>query len=164
MKLLAIIFILLILIVVLIVVAVAQLRAAGIKVTDFYSFVKANESLDQLYIFAQKYNKMTPQEQLIYLIEAERMLAAFDKVPEVMWADEQGKYNEVVSTYQKIRLDRWNREAELKQKKLEEENKDLNKISTRKKSAKSKAKTIKKNIEKSTKKIKPKEIKYKKAT
>ena len=162
MKLLAIIFILLILIVVLIVVAVAQLRAAGIKVTDFYSFVKANESLDQLYIFAQKYNKMTPQEQLIYLIEAERMLAAFDKVPEVMWADEQGKYNEVVSTYQKIRLDRWNQEAELKQKKLEEnKNNNIKKVSTRKKSTKSKASSIKKTIKTNKeRKIQPKEIKF----
>ena len=162
MKLLAIIFILIILIIVLIVMAVAQLRSAGIKVTDFYSFVKANESLDQLYIFAQKYNKMTPQEQLIYLIEAERMLAAFDKVPEVMWADEQGKYNEVVSTYQKIRLDRWNQEAELKQKKLEENKKNnIKKVSTRKKSTKSKASSIKKTIKTNKeRKIQPKEIKF----
>ena len=162
MKLLAIIFILIVLIIVLIVMAVAQLRSAGIKVTDFYSFVKANESLDQLYIFAQKYNKMTPQEQLIYLIEAERMLAAFDKVPEVMWADEQGKYNEVVSTYQKIRLDRWNQEAELKQKKLEEnKNNNIKKVSTRKKSTKSKASSIKKTIKTNKeRKIQPKEIKF----
>ena len=162
MKLLAIIFILIILIIVLIIMAIAQLRSAGIKVTDFYSFVKANESLDQLYIFAQKYNKMTPQEQLIYLIEAERMLAAFDKVPEVMWADEQGKYNEVVSTYQKIRLDRWNREAELKQKKLEEnKNNNIKKVSTRKKSTKSKASSIKKTIKTNKeRKIQPKEIKF----
>ncbi len=162
MKLLAIIFILIILIIVLIIMAIAQLRSAGIKVTDFYSFVKANESLDQLYIFAQKYNKMTPQEQLIYLIEAERMLAAFDKVPEVMWADEQGKYNEVVSTYQKIRLDRWNQEAELKQKKLEEnKNNNIKKVSTRKKSTKSKASSIKKTIKTNKeRKIQPKEIKF----
>ena len=162
MKLLAIIFILIILIIVLIIMAIAQLRSAGIKVTDFYSFVKANESLDQLYIFAQKYNKMTPQEQLIYLIEAERMLAAFDKVPEVMWADEQGKYNEVVSTYQKIRLDRWNQEAELKQKKLEEnKNNNIKEVSTRKKSTKSKASSIKKTIKTNKeRKIQPKEIKF----
>ena len=116
MKLLAIIFILLILIVLLIFVAIAQLRAAGIKVTDFYSFVKANESLDQLYVFAERYNKMTPQEQLIYLMEAEKMLAAFDKVPDVMWSDEQSKYDTVVVHIKKIRLDRWNRETELKSK------------------------------------------------
>ena len=105
---------------------------------------------------------MTPQEQLIYLIEAERMLAAFDKVPEVMWADEQGKYNEVVSTYQKIRLDRWNQEAELKQKKLEEnKNNNIKKVSTRKKSTKSKASSIKKTIKTNKeRKIQPKEIKF----
>ena len=144
MKLLAIIFILLILIVLLIFVAIAQLRAAGIKVTDFYSFVKANESLDQLYIFAERYNKMTPQEQLIYLMEAEKMLAAFDKVPDVMWSDEQNKYDTVVDTYKKIRLDRWNRENELKSKKV---------------SSKSSARKTRK---KAVKRIQPKEIKFEK--
>lgn len=144
MKLLAIIFILIILIVLLIFVAIAQLRAAGIKVTDFYSFVKANESLDQLYIFAERYNKMTPQEQLIYLMEAEKMLAAFDKVPDVMWSDEQNKYDTVVDTYKKIRLDRWNRENELKSKKA---------------SSKS---NVRKPRKKAVKRIQPKEIKFEK--
>ena len=144
MKLLAIIFILIILIVLLIFVAIAQLRAAGIKVTDFYSFVKANESLDQLYIFAERYNKMTPQEQLIYLMEAEKMLEAFDKVPDVMWSDEQNKYDTVVDTYKKIRLDRWNRENELKSKKA---------------SSKS---SVRKPRKKAVKRIQPKEIKFEK--
>ena len=160
MKLLAIIFILIILIVLLIFVAIAQLRAAGIKVTDFYSFVKANESLDQLYIFAERYNKMTPQEQLIYLMEAEKMLAAFDKVPEVMWYDEQGKYDKVVTTYQKIRIDRWNRESELKEQK-ESGNKTKKAKTRTKRSSVKKVDTIKKTT-KSTKKIQPKEIKFEK--
>lgn len=53
MHLLASIFILLIFIVALIALAVQQLNNAGIKVKDFVSFIKANESLDELYTFAK---------------------------------------------------------------------------------------------------------------
>jgi len=53
---------------------------------------------------------MSAQEQLVYLIEAKRMIEAFDRVPSVMWEDEHNKYSKVLNTYQKIRVDRWNEE------------------------------------------------------
>ena len=115
MTILAIIFILLIFIVILIAMSIAQMQMAGIKVKDFISFIKANESLDKLALFAKKYNEMSPQEQVIYLAEAEKMFDAFDKIPESVWEEEQDKYNEVLEKYRDIKVMRWNeaREYEL---------------------------------------------------
>ena len=64
MKILAIIVILLIIIVLLIIASISQIQMAGIKVKDFVSFIKANEDLDRLAIFAKRYEKMSPQEQI----------------------------------------------------------------------------------------------------
>ena len=112
MEFLAILFILGIFIVLLIIVAIAQMNAAGIKVKDFYSFIKANENLDSLYNFAKKYDNMSPQEQLIYLMEAEKMFEAFDKIPETVWEDEHDKYSKVLDTYKNIKVMRWNESQE----------------------------------------------------
>ena len=108
MHLIASIFILLIFIVALIALAVQQLNNAGIKVKDFVSFIKANESLDELYTFAKKYDSLSPQEQVIYLSEAEKMFNAFDKIPEMVWEDEHDKYAEVLDKYKDIKVMRWN--------------------------------------------------------
>ena len=108
MRLLAVILILFMFIVLLIVMAISQIKMAGIKVKDFMSFIKANENLDDLYKFAKRYEIMSPQEQIIYLAEAERMFDAFDKVPETIWEDEHRKYSEVLETYKNIRVMRWN--------------------------------------------------------
>ena len=108
MTVLAIIFILLIFIILLISTSFIQMQTAGIKVKDFMSFIKANEDLDRLSVFAKKYDKMSPQEQLIYLMEAEKMFDAFDKIPSSVWEDEHGKYNEVLDTYKNIKVMRWN--------------------------------------------------------
>ncbi len=112
MTILAIIFILLIFIVILIAMSIAQMQMAGIKVKDFISFIKANESLDKLALFAKKYNEMSPQEQVIYLAEAEKMFDAFDKIPESVWEEEQDKYNEVLEKYRDIKVMRWNEAKE----------------------------------------------------
>lgn len=109
---LAIIVILIMFIVLLIATAVMQLKMAGIKVRDFYSFICANDKLDKLYVFAQRYNKMSPQEQLIYLVEAERMFDAFDKIPESVWEEEHDKYAKVLDTYKSIKIMRWNESQE----------------------------------------------------
>lgn len=114
MRLLALIFILLIFIVLLIIVAISQMREAGIKVKDFVTFIRANENLDNLYKFAKKYDNMSPQEQVIYLAEAERMFEAFDRIPETVWEDEHDKYSEVLDTYKNIKVMRWNEEQEYK--------------------------------------------------
>ena len=112
-NLLAIAFILLVFIVILIIAAINQIQMAGIKIKDFWSFIEANDSLDKLYVFAQKYNKMSPEEQVIYLAEAEKMFDAFDKIPSVVWEDEQDKYSKVLDTYKDIRIMRWNESQEL---------------------------------------------------
>ena len=105
---LAIIVILLIFIVILIVMSIAQIRMAGIKVKDFFSFIDANQKLDSLVKFAKRYDKMSPQEQIIYLSEAEKMFDSFDKIPSTVWEDERDKYTQVLDTYKNIRVMRWN--------------------------------------------------------
>ena len=105
---LAVIFILVIFIVILIAIAIMQIRMAGIKVKDFFSFIDANQKLDSLVRFAQKYDKMSPQEQIIYLSEAEKMFDSFDKIPSTVWEDERDKYSKVLDTYKNIRVMRWN--------------------------------------------------------
>ena len=105
---LAVVFILAIFVVILIAMAIAQIRMAGIKVKDFFSFIDANQKLDSLVNFAQKYDKMSPQEQIIYLTEAEKMFDSFDKIPSTVWEDERDKYSKVLDTYKNIRVMRWN--------------------------------------------------------
>lgn len=112
MTILAIIFILLIFIVILFAMSVMQMRMAGINIKDFISFIKANDSLDKLSAFAKRYDKMSPQEQVIYLTEAEKMFDAFDKIPESVWEEEYDKYKEVLDKYKDIKVMRWNEAQE----------------------------------------------------
>lgn len=104
---LVIVFMLLLIIVMLITLAVFQIKMAGMNVKDFWSFIKANETLDKLYAFSKKYEKLTTNEQLVFLREAERVFDAFDKVPNVLWEEDYQKYMEVLSKYKDIRLVRW---------------------------------------------------------
>ncbi len=106
--------------------SVLQLRNAGINVKDFLSFIDANQNLDRLYSFAKEYDKLSPQEQVLYLAEAEKMFDAFDKIPVAVWEDEHEKYSEVLDRYKDIKIMRWNeaREAEEKiEKKFNKERK-----------------------------------------
>lgn len=107
MEVFAVIYILIFLIFVLIVFAVMQIKMAGLKVKDFFTFIQANEMLDKLYKFAVRYEKLTPMEQLIFLNEAEKVFSAYEKVPEVLWEDEYQKYMEVLNTYKDIKILRW---------------------------------------------------------
>lgn len=68
------VFILLFIVIALVLLAFFQIRMAGIKIKDFYGFIQANEMLDKLARFARKYESMSPQEQIIYLKEAEKYL------------------------------------------------------------------------------------------
>lgn len=104
---LMIIVMLLVIICVLIAFAIAQIKMAGMNVKDFWSFIKANETLDKLYAFSKKYEKLSTNEQLIFLREAERVFEAFDKVPNALWEEEYQKYMEVLSTYKDIKIVRW---------------------------------------------------------
>lgn len=103
----AFIYILVFLIVTLIIFAVTQIRLAGMTVKDFWTFIEANQILDKLYIFSNKYQKLSVQEQVIFLTEAEKVFNAFDKVPDLLWEEEYQKYMEVLNTYKDIKMLRW---------------------------------------------------------
>ena len=50
---------------------------------------------------------MSTQEQVIYLMEAEKVFDAFEKVPGTLWEEEYDKYNEVLARYKDIKMLRW---------------------------------------------------------
>ena len=87
--------------------AVFQIKSAGMNVKDFWTFIKANQTLDKLYALSKRYKKLSPQEQVIFLAEAEQVFSAFDKVPDMLWEEEYNKYMEVLNKYKDIRVLRW---------------------------------------------------------
>ena len=101
------IYILIFIIFALIAYAVMQLKLFGLKIKDFWTFIDANQMLDKLYKFAMQYENMSPQEQVIYLSEAEKIFNAFDKVPDALWEEEYDKYKEVLNKYKDIKMFRW---------------------------------------------------------
>lgn len=107
MDILIVVYLLLIAIFVLILFAIMQIKLSGIKIKDFWSFIEANQMLDKLNKFSQKYKKLTSQEQLIFLKEAEKVFYAFDKVPNMLWEEEYQKYMEVLEKYKDIKMIRW---------------------------------------------------------
>ncbi len=107
MTLLAIIYILIFIIFALCAYAVMQIKLAGINVKDFWSFIEANQILDKLYEFSIKYKTLNPQQQIVYLLEAEKVFNAFDKIPNIIWEDEFKKYEEVLKKYKQIKIERW---------------------------------------------------------
>lgn len=101
------IIILVMVIVVLSVIAVMQIKMAGMEVKDFWSFIKANDTLDKLYVFAVKYERLSPQQQVLFLEEAEKIFSAFDKVPDALWEEEYDKYMRILDKYKDIKIVRW---------------------------------------------------------
>ena len=101
------IYILILIIFALIGYAILQIKLFGMNVKDFWSFIEANQNLDKLYAFSKKYEKLSIQEQIIYLKEAERVFEAFDKVPNSLWEDEYEKYSTVLEKYKDIKMIRW---------------------------------------------------------
>lgn len=87
--------------------AILQIKLFGMNVKDFWGFIEANQILDRLYNFAKYYEKMSTQEQVIYLMEAEKVFDAFEKVPGTLWEEEYDKYNEVLARYKDIKMLRW---------------------------------------------------------
>lgn len=100
------------LILLLFLIAVYQIKSAGMNVKDFWTFIKANDTLDKLYAFSEKYEKLSPQQQIIFLKEAEIVFDAFDKVPNALWEDEYNKYMEILSKYKDIKMLRWREASE----------------------------------------------------
>lgn len=107
MAILTIIYILVFSIFALIAYAILQIKMFGMKIKDFWSFIEANQMLDKLYKFARQYENMSPQEQIIYLAEAEKIFNAFDNVPDTLWEEEYDKYKEVLKKYKDIKMLRW---------------------------------------------------------
>ena len=107
MPLLYVIYILIFVIVGLVAFAVMQLKLAGIKIKDFWSFIEANQTLDKLYDFSIRYEKMSPQEQIIFLMESEQVFKAFDKIPSILWEEDYQKYISVLNTYKDLKVIRW---------------------------------------------------------
>lgn len=108
MELLYIICVLIFLVISLFMLAVFQLKMAGLNVKDFWKFIEANQMLDKLYEFSIKYNNLSTQEQLVFLMEAEKVFSAFEKVPDILWEEEYQKYMKVLDKYRDIKLVRWN--------------------------------------------------------
>ena len=111
----AIIFILIFLIICLTTFAVYQIKMAGMNVNDFWSFIKANDTLDKLYVFSEKYEKLSPQQQVIFLKEAESIFKAFEKVPDALWEEDYQKYDEILNKYKYIKMLRWEEDGLKKQ-------------------------------------------------
>lgn len=107
MGILTIIYLLVFVIFILVALSIFQIRMAGIKVKDFWGFIQANEMLDKLYKFSKRYEMMSPQEQIIFLAEAEKVFNAYDKIPSMVWEEEYQKYSQVLQAYQNIRVNRW---------------------------------------------------------
>ena len=102
-----IICILIIIILFLTLLAVFQIKMAGMEVKDFVSFIKANDTLNKLYAFSVKYDKLTPQQQVLFLQEADTIFDAFGKVPDALWEEEYQKYMEILNKYKDIKIKRW---------------------------------------------------------
>ena len=63
--------------------------------------------LDKLYKFSKRCKMMSPQEQIIFLSEAEKVFKAYDKIPSIIWEEEYRKYSEVLDAYKNIRVTKW---------------------------------------------------------
>ena len=88
----------------LIIYSVIQIRQAGMKIKDFFDFIQANQILDNLYEVSKKYEKMTQNQQIVFLMEAEKVFRAFDKVPNMLWEDEYQKYTKILDIYRDINV------------------------------------------------------------
>ena len=108
MEIIQLIILLIFIIIALIIFAIMQIRAAGMKIKDFVDFIQANQVLDSLYEVSKKYEKMSQNQQIVFLMEAEKIFSAFDKVPDMLWEDEYQKYSKILDIYKNIKMVRWN--------------------------------------------------------
>ena len=106
-ELITVIYILVFGVTILIAYAIMQIKLIGLNVKDFWSFIEANQTLDKIYGIAKKYETMNHQQQVIFLMEAEKIFNAFEKVPEVLWEEEYEKYSDVLNAYINIKVYRW---------------------------------------------------------
>lgn len=108
MEILVIIYILILIIMGLVIFSVMQIKMAGMNVKDFAEFIQANQILDDLYEVSKRYERMNSREKLVFLMEAEKVFSAFDKIPNMLWEDEYQKYIKILDVYREIKIVRWN--------------------------------------------------------
>lgn len=108
MELVEIIILLVLIIIGLVVFSIMQIRSAGMKIKDFVDFIQANQILDNLYEITKKYDKLSKNQQVVFLMEAEKVFSAFDKVPNILWEEEYQKYTQILDIYKNIKMLRWN--------------------------------------------------------
>ena len=106
-ELITLIYVLVLIMFCLIAYAIMQIKLIGLNVKDFWSFIEANQMLDSLYKISKKYEIMSTQEQIIFLMEAEKVFNAFEKVPTILWEEEYQKYSDVLNAYKNIKVYRW---------------------------------------------------------
>ena len=94
-------------VILLLLIAVSQIKLAGMEVSDFWTFLKANDTLNKLYAFSLKYENLSPGQQLEFLDQANKIFSAFDKVPDQLWEEDYEKYMKVLDKYQDIKMLRW---------------------------------------------------------
>ena len=87
--------------------AIMQIRLFGITVKDFSNFIEANQTLDKLYEYSKRFDKLSTQQQILYLKEAETIFEAFDKMPNELWEEEYDKYRTILDKYKEIKMKRW---------------------------------------------------------
>lgn len=87
--------------------AIMQIKSAGIAIKDFWGFIQANQILDGLYEASKRYERMSRQEQIVFLMEAEKVFSAFDKIPNILWEDEYQKYYQILNIYKDIKVATW---------------------------------------------------------
>ena len=92
----------------LVIFSVMQIKMAGMNVKDFAEFIQANQILDDLYEVSKRYERMNSREKLVFLMEAEKVFSAFDKIPNMLWEDEYQKYIKILDVYREIKIVRWN--------------------------------------------------------
>jgi len=102
-----IIYILVLIIFALVGYAILQIKLFGITVKDFWKFVEANQTLDRLYEYSKRFDTLSPQQQILYLKEAETIFEAFEKMPNELWEEEYDKYRTILEKYKEIKLMRW---------------------------------------------------------
>lgn len=108
MGILIVIYILAFLAFLLVVFSVMQIKLAGMNIKDFAEFIQANQILDDLYETSKRYEGMDSRERIVFLMEAEKVFNAFDKVPNILWEDEYQKYTKILDIYRDIKIIRWN--------------------------------------------------------
>ena len=80
---------------------------SGLTWKDVFEYIDASSKLYELEIKAKKSDKMSWNQQLLFMQDAEKMFKAYDKMPDVIKSNEYAEYKDIVDAYQRIRCLRW---------------------------------------------------------